>query len=216
MLKRSVLLILLLFVLSEVSPAAEKITKLPLPKTQGKMSLEESLYNRRSERTFVKSAMSMEQTAQLLWAAQGITDPNWGFRTAPSAGSIYPLEIYLVNSEGVYHYLPRSNSMELHLKGDKRPSLVRAALGQNFIGDASIDIVITAVFDRTREQFGQRTDRYVLMEAGHAAQNVLLQAVAMGLGAVPVGSFWDDVIMSVLDLPYGYDPLYIIPIGYIK
>jgi len=195
---------------------AKEIIKLPMPKTVGKMTLEESLYHRRSEYSFAKAYLSNEQIAQILWAAQGITDPNWGFRTAPSAGSTYPLEIYLVKPEGVYHYIPNSHTLELHLKGDKRPSLVRASLGQTFIGDASICIVITAVYDRTREKYGLRTDRYVQMEAGHAAQNILLQATAMGLGATPVGSFWDDVVMSTLELPYGYEPLYIIPVGYIK
>jgi len=187
-----------------------------MPKTVGKMTLEESLYHRRSEYSFATAYLSSEQISQLLWAAQGITDPNWGFRTAPSAGSAYPLELYLVKPEGVYHYTPNSHTLELHIKGDKRPSLVRASLGQGFIGDASVCIIITAVYDRTREKYGLRTDRYVQMEAGHAAQNILLQATAMGLGATPVGSFWDDVIMSTLELPYGYDPLYIIPVGYIK
>lgn len=195
---------------------ANEIIRLPMPKTVGKMTLEESLYNRRSEMNYVKGTLSNEQISQLLWAAQGITDPNWGFRTAPSAGAVYPLEIYLVKPEGVYHYLPRSHSLELVTKGDKRLSLVRASLGQNFIGDASIDIVIAAEFDRSRDKFGLRTDRYVHMEAGHAAQNILLQAVAMGLGAIPVGSFWDDVVVATLELPYGHDPLYIIPVGYVS
>jgi len=187
-----------------------------MPKTVGKMTLEESLYHRRSERSFTNAFLNNEQISQILWAAQGITDPNWGFRTAPSAGSVYPLELYLVKPEGVYHYIPNSHTLELHLKGDKRASLVRASLGQAYIGEASACIIITAVYERTREKFGQRSDRYVQMEAGHAAQNILLEATAIGLGVISVGSFWDDVVISTLNLPYGYEPLYIIPIGYIK
>jgi len=196
--------------------SAKEIITLPLPKTIGEMSLEEALYHRRSEMAYDKADLNAKQVSQLLWATQGITEPTWQFRTAPSAGAVYPLEIYIVKPEGVYHYTPRSHSLELHLKGDKRPSLVRASLGQNFIGDAAVSIVITAVFDRTREKFGLRSERYVIMEAGHAAQNLLLQATAMGLGAVPVGSFWDDVVIATLDLPWGQDPLYIIPVGYLK
>ena len=215
MLRKFSLPVLFFFCFGGVALAKE-IINLPMPKTVGKMTLEESLYHRRSERSFAKAYFDNEKISQILWAAQGITDPGWGFRTAPSAGNAYPLELYLLKPEGVYHYLPNSHSLELHIKGDQRPSLVRAALGQTFISDASICVVITAVYDRTREKFGLRTDRYVQIEAGHAAQNILLQAVAMGLGAVPVGSFWDDVVSSALDLPYGQEPLYIIPVGYIK
>ena len=196
--------------------AAKETLKLPNPKTSGRMTLEQSLLHRRSERQFVSANLTNEQISQLLWAANGITDPEWGFRTAPSAGSAYPLEIYIVRPDAVYHYLPKTHSLELHLKEDKRPSFVRASLGQSYIGDAAIDIIITAVYDRTREKYGLRTERYVQMEAGHAAQNILLQATAIGLGAIPVGSFWDDVVISALDLPYGQDPLYIIPVGYVK
>ncbi len=215
MIKKPLAILLLLIVFAGAALSVE-IIRLPMPKTVGKMTLEESLYHRRSQMSFASGYFSNDQISQLLWAAQGITDATWGFRTAPSAGATYPLELYLVKPEGVYHYVPQSHSLELHLKGDKRPSLARAALGQMFISDASINIVICAVADRTREKFGLRTDRYVDMEAGHAAQNILLQATAMGLGAIGVGSFWDDVVMATLEVPYGYEPLYIIAVGYIK
>ncbi|HTY13414.1 MAG TPA: SagB/ThcOx family dehydrogenase [Candidatus Omnitrophota bacterium] len=213
---RKLLAVFLLLVGLAGTALSVETIRLPMPKTVGKMTLEESLYRRRSQRSFAEGYFSNDQISQLLWAAQGITDTTWGFRTAPSAGAAYPLELYLVKPEGVYHYVPQTHSLELHIKGDKRPSLARAALGQSFIGDASINIVVCSVADRTREKFGLRTDRYVHMEAGHAAQNVLLQATAMGLGAIGVGSFWDDVVMATLELPYGYEPLYIIAVGYIK
>jgi len=194
---------------------AEEI-KLPAPKYTGKISLEEALARRRSERSFHPNQLTNEQISQLLWAAQGITDPQWGFRAAPSAGSCYPLEIYLVNHKGVYNYIPQSHSLKQILKEDKRPSLSRAALGQNFISEAPVNIVITAVFERTEEKYGQRAGRYVYMEAGHAAENIALMGVALGLGSVTVGAFWDDVVKSILDLPAEQEPIYIIPVGYVK
>ncbi|KAF0134415.1 MAG: SagB-type dehydrogenase domain-containing protein [Candidatus Saganbacteria bacterium] len=207
---------LVVFLLINGSAFAKEIIKLPLPKTNGKMSLEEALYHRRSERSFYNSPLSNEQIAQLLWAAQGITENTWRLRTAPSSGAIYPLELYLVNSLGVYRYLPESHSLELHLKGDKRLSLMRASLGQQFVGEAGIIVIVCADFEKSRAKYGLRADRYVPLEGGHAAQNILLQSVALGLGAVPVGSFWDDVVMAVIALPYCQEPLYLIPIGYIK
>lgn len=215
MLKRSLLAFLLLLALGG-SLFAKEIIKLPPPKTTGKMSLEETILRRRSERSYSLAYLTTEQISQILWAAQGITENIWRFRSAPSAGATYPLEIYLVMPEGVYHYLPENHSLELHLKGDKRASLTRAALGQAFISDAAIDILICADYEKTREKFGPRAERFVPLEAGHAAQNILLQAVALGLGSIPVGSFWDDVVIATLELPFGHEPLYIIPVGYLK
>lgn len=190
--------------------------KLPAPKTQGQMSLEESIYRRRSAVSFYPNQITNEQLSQLLYACQGVTDTEWNFRAAPSANAAFPLEIYLVNSKGVYHYIPAKHALEQTLTGDKKPSLVRASLGQSFISEAPVCLVITAVFARTREKSGARADRYVILEAGHAAENVLLQATALRLSAVPVGSFWDDVVASTLKLPPEHDPLYLIPIGHEK
>lgn len=203
--------IVLLFCLSE----AETI-KLPIPKSHGAMSLEEAIYRRRSIRSFLPNELNKEQLSQLLWACQGITEPQWQFRAAPSAGSLYPLEIYLVNKNGVYSYKPLEHSLVRVTKGYKRPSLSRAALAQNFISEAPIDIIVTGVLSRTREKFGSRAPRYVILEAGHAAENLLLQATSLGLGAVSIGSFWDDVVATSLGLPVNHDPYYIIPIGYEK
>lgn len=191
--------------------------RLPQAKAQGKMSLEEAIYHRRSERSFNKKYdLSREQLAQLLWACQGITEPNWGFRTVPSAGTTYPLEVYIVMKDGVYHYLPKVHSIEKVSGDDKRPAMFRASLGQGFISDAPATFVIAANFGRTQEKYGNRAERYVPMEAGHAAQNLLLQATAMGLGGVPVGSFYIDAVARSLDLPYENEPLYLIPVGYLN
>lgn len=194
---------------------AETIT-LPQPRSTGSMSLEEAIYRRRSERSFLDTPLNTNQISQLLWACQGITDSQWNFRSAPSAGSIYPLEIYTVSKDGVYHYSPLENNLVLIIKGDKRPNLARAALAQNFISDAPFVVIISANYNKTRLKFGSRAERYVNLEAGTATQNLLLQATSLGLKCVTVGSFWDDVVASSLNMPPDHDPLFIIPIGYEK
>ena len=193
---------------------AEKIIELPKPLLKGRMSLEESIYLRRSERNFDGAKLTINQISQLLWSAQGITDPEWGFRAAPSAGSLYPLEVYVVSSDGVFHYLPQDHQLKQMQDKDLRSALVRASLGQTFIGEASLDIVITGVFARMAAKYGPRGERYVHMEAGHAAENIHLQAVTLGLGSVAIGAFWDDVVVRILNLPVEHEPLYIISVGY--
>jgi len=189
---------------------------LPKPKGSGKMSLEESILRRRSERNFISRELSIQQISQILWAAQGITDANFGFRSAPSAGALYPLSIYVLKKDGFFKYLPNEHALLKISKEDKRPSLVRCSLGQSFIKEAPISIVIAANFSVTQKKYGPRAFRYVCMEIGHVAENIHLQAVAMGLGSVPVGAFWNDVVKNALELPEEQDPIYIIPLGYIE
>lgn len=214
MLLQKIFFFILLIILCSAS-IAETI-RLPSPKLSGAMSLDEAIYRRRAERSFFTNALTKSQISQLLWACQGTTDGQWGFRAVPSAGALYPLEIYVLNNNGTYHYSPEMHQLELLAKNDKRPNLSRAALAQVFIEEAPMVMLITANFQKSQAKFGQRSERYVHMEAGHAAQNVLLEAVALGLGAVPIGSFWDDVVSATLNLPPDNEPLYIIPIGYIK
>jgi SagB-type dehydrogenase family enzyme len=165
-------------------------------------------------REFTEDALSLEEIGQLLWAAQGITHPD-GYRTAPSAGALYPLEVYLITPEGVYHYDPPGHRLSLHQQGDLRLELHAAALGQGTVLHAPAVFVIAAVFERTEKKYGkERSPRYVHLEAGHASQNLLLQAVALELGAVPVGAFTDDEVIEALSLPDGYQPLYLIPVGH--
>lgn len=187
--------------------------KLPIPVEKGEMSLEETLNKRESMRAFSPKPLMMEALSQLLWAAQGITR-KWGGRTAPSAGALYPLELYLVIKEGVYRYSPRNHELIRHSSEDLRRALAGAALSQNFISEAPAVFVITAVYERTARKYGDRAERYVKMEAGHAGQNLLLQAAALGLGAVPVGAFRDKQVRQALDLPIDHEPLYIIPVGW--
>ncbi|MEM2365260.1 MAG: SagB/ThcOx family dehydrogenase, partial [Candidatus Bathyarchaeia archaeon] len=190
------------------------ITKLPDPRRGGGPSLEEALLWRRSIREYSGEPLTIQEISQLLWAAQGITDPR-GLRTAPSAGGTYPLEIYIVVgkveglSAGVYKYRPHDHSIAMIREGDKRAELAEAALGQGWVRAAAIDIVISADYGRTTARYGERGVRYVHMEAGHAAQNLLLQAAALGLGAVPVGAFDDDKIAAIIGSPPSERPLYV-------
>jgi SagB-type dehydrogenase family enzyme len=196
---------------------AMKIT-LPEPVYDSDTSLEEALLGRRSVRSFSEEPITLQQLSQLLWAGQGITDPS-GKRTAPSAGALYPLKLYVVvgNVEGlavgVYKYEPETHTLIKTMDGDQRQSLAQAALGQASVQQSAVDIVITAVYEITTVKYGERGIRYVHMEAGHAAQNICLEAVALELGAVTIGAFDDAGVQQVLELPDDEVPLYIIPAG---
>jgi len=189
-------------------------TPLPPPSHEGGMSVEEALTKRRSVRRFQDRALTPAQIGQLAWAAQGITEPERGFRTAPSAGALYPLELYLLTAEGVFRYSPQGHGLVTLAKTDLRTKLAQAALGQRSIASAPLDLVITGVYQRTRMKYRQRAERYVHLEAGHVAQNIHLQAVALGLGSVPVGAFRDAEVSRVLGLGEEETPLYIIPVGH--
>jgi SagB-type dehydrogenase family enzyme len=196
----------------ELGARSQKVA-LPAPAKVSRMSLEEALAKRRSVREFAAKPLAKEQLGQLLWAAQGVTHED-GMRTAPSAGALYPLEIYVATSAGFSHYLPSSHELERRSDRDLRPELYRAALRQDQVLKAPAVFVITAVYERTSRKYGDRGPRYVHLEAGHAAQNLLLEAVALGLGAVPVGAFDDVQIQKALALPAEQQPIYLIPVGY--
>lgn len=183
------------------------------PKQKGHMSVEEALAKRRSMREFSPLALNWQQIGQLLWAAQGITHTE-GFRTAPSAGALYPLEFYVIAPSGFYHYRPQTHWLDRRSDQDLRPGLCRAALEQESILKASAVFVIAAVYQRTAQKYGKtRSIRYVHLEAGHAAQSLMLQAVSLGLGSVPVGAFDDEEVQALLSLPPGEEPIYVIPVG---
>jgi SagB-type dehydrogenase family enzyme len=189
------------------------IIRLPEPRRAGDASLEEVLAARRSVRSFTDQPVTLAEISQLLWAAQGITS-SWGGRTAPSAGALYPLEVYGVTADMTLRYIPDGHRAELLSVGDPRRGLAAAAFGQGAVVSAPVVLVLAAVFPRTEVKYGARAERYVKLEGGHAAQNVLLQAVALGLGAVPIGSFEDDGVRQALDLADPEQPLYLIPIGH--
>jgi len=196
---------------------AESIA-LPQPVLDGKLSLEKALLSRRSVRDFKDQALTLAQLSQLLWAAQGITDPQ-GFRAAPSAGALYPLEVYMVVGKveglpaGVYKYRPRGHQVVRVLSGDRRKEVARAALDQEALKQGAAILLFIGVYERTSWKYGERAERYVHIEVGHAAQNVLLQATALGLGAVPVGAFQDEEIKKVAALLEDEHPLLLLPVG---
>ncbi len=197
--------------------AAPDALLLPPPRPASPVSVEEALASRRSVRHFADAPLTLADAAQLVWAAQGITHAE-GLRTAPSAGALYPLEIYLVAGTvaaapaGVYRYLPAHHRLERTVAGDRRRALAAAAFHQNWIAEAPAMIVIAAVVRRTRLKYGERGERYVPIEAGHAAQNVGLQAVALGLGATIVGAFADAEVKRLLGLTEE-EPLLLVPVG---
>lgn len=192
--------------------------KLPEPRYDSEVSIEETLLKRRSVRSYTDEPLTLEEVSQLLWSAQGIT-ADWGGRTAPSAGATYPLETYLVVGDvsglgrGVHKYRPREHELRRVLDGDRRAELAAAALGQSWVRAGAVDIVLTALYERTTRRYGERGIRYVHMEVGHAAQNVYLQAVALGLGTVVIGAFHDSQVKRILNLPDDEHPLYIMPVG---
>lgn len=191
----------------------EKAIQLPKPASAGKWSLEETLQRRESVRDFTSQALTPQEISQLLWSAQGVTR-KWGGRSAPSAGALYPLETYLVTAEGFFRYLPARHQLIRLSDRNLLKDLCIAALGQACTREAPAVFVLTAVYERTAGKYGQRAERYIAMEAGHAAQNILLQATALGLGAVPVGAFHDDRVQKSLGLPVDHRPLYLIPVGH--
>ena len=186
--------------------------KLPPPKKKGSFTLEETLERRRSKRSFLPKRLGPEQIGQLLWAAQGAF-PR-GRRTVPSAGGIYPLELYLVTRENVQQYVPQDHELVETQHGNVVQQLCEAAGGQEFVREAPASIVIAADRRAMEGRYGERAERYICLEVGHAAQNIHLQAVALGLGSVPVGAFDDEEVHAVLELPDEHWPLYIIPVGY--
>ena len=213
MLKKALLLLLFIFLVSTIASAKREI-KLPKPQRAGTISVEQTIQGRRSVRSYHPRDLTKQQLSQILWAAQGITDDSFDFRTAPSAGAIYPLTIYVAKKDGVFKYDPFEHKLVEHLSDDMRPSILRASLGQSPIKEAPVSIIITASRFKTREKYGARTFRYLCLEVGHVAENIHLQAVALGLASIPIGSFWDDVVSKTLKIPVNEEPLYIIPVGY--
>lgn len=191
---------------------------LPAARTDIGFPLGKALAERRSMREFSRAPLRLAEIAQLLWAAQGVT-ARGGYRTAPSAGGLWPIEVYVAAARveqlapGVYRYEPSAHRLARTSGEDRSAGIARAAYGQAWLSDAPAILVITGVERRTTGKYGQRGVRYVFMEAGHAAQNALLQAVALGLGATVVGAFHDGQVQALLGLDAGESPLYLIPVG---
>ena len=201
---------------------------LPSPDTEGKMSVEKAMANRRSQRRYQDREVSAVQLSQILWAAYGVTEPNTdraflrgGFRTAPSAGGLYPFDIYVAVGKvrgiepGVYKFISEEHKIVQMIDKDVRADLREAALGQAMVEEAPVVLVYSAIFSRMTGKYGDRgRERYVCIDLGHSAQNVYLQAEALRLGTCAIGAFVDRRIRSVLQLSEEEEPLYLMPVGY--
>ncbi len=208
-----------LFFLASISLwSKENEIKLPQPQYEGKVSVEEALKKRRSIRSYKKQSLTIKDISQLLWAGYGVTDIN-NRKTTPSAGATYPIEIYLVCGEvegianGVYRYVPSSHSIIKIKDKDVRNELFNVSLKQSWVKEGSAVIIITADYSKTTKIYGERGNRYVLMEAGIVAQNIHLQAVSLNAGTVIVGAFEDEKVSKIVGLSEKHLPLIIMPVG---
>lgn len=195
---------------------------LPDPMIDGDVSLERTIHKRRTIRSFEGKALTLKQLSQVLWAAQGITDIGEFKRAAPSAGALYPIDIYGVVGRdciekldaGVYLYEPASHTISLVKEGDFRRDIAIASLGQMWMAHAPLTLVITAEYSRITVKYRQRGIRYAIMEAGHIGQNIFLQSQAMGLEAGIVGAFEDQEVIQVMGSKKTHKPLLLMPVGY--
>ena len=210
----------------EQIPPSRKTISLPRPRTvEGDVHVAKAIADRRSRRNYTDEPITQAEIGQLLWAAQGITERHVGrvdFRAAPSAGATYPLDVYVVSDSpgirgmqpGVYHYRPQDHELARVETGSFGAEMQEIAIDQRWVGDAALNIVITAVDERTTQRYGDRgRRRYVPMEAGHAGQNIYLQAEALDLSTVAIGAFRDGDLRSLLQVEEDHRPLYIYPVG---
>lgn len=208
---------------TKVSTGAREVRmQLPPPNAGGAVSVEQAIQQRRTVRDFLPKALHLQQLSQLLWAAAGITEPGGFKRAAPSAGALYPMDLFAVAGKGgvgqltagIYHYQAGAHMLSLCQEGDLRDAVVRACLSQVWMARAPVNLLITAEYNRTAGKYGDRGVRYAMIEAGHMGQNLFLQAEAMGLGVGIVGAFRDRELIDVLHLPAGHEPLLVLPVGY--
>ncbi|MBN1326670.1 MAG: SagB/ThcOx family dehydrogenase [Candidatus Cloacimonetes bacterium] len=205
-----------------------KTILLPDPQLKSKISVEEALQNRRSRRQYLDSALSLDEVSQILWSAYGITRPikdgpeylKGGLKTAPSAGALYPLELYIVSrnveglNPGIYKYDPENHSLLLLTEGDISNALAEACYDQEWVEEAAFNVVYSAIFSRTTDTYGPRgRERYVCMDLGHSAENIYLQCETLYLGTVAIGAFQDFKIKSLIGMTRDEEPLYLMPIG---
>lgn len=196
--------------------------QLPEPMLDGDVSLERAIHKRRTVRSFDRKALALKQLSQLLWAAQGITETGGFKRAAPSAGALYPMDVYAVVGRdciekldpGVHHYSPADHALSLVQEGDRRRDVAEASLWQMWMADAPLTLVITAEYSRIMVKYRQRGIRYAMIEAGHIGQNIFLECQGMGLEAGIVGAFEDEKVVQVMGIKRTHEPLLIMPVGY--
>lgn len=205
----------------DTAAVSKMVIKLPPPRKTGAVAVETAIGQRRTIRRFRPKALSLEQIAQLLWAGQGITGADDFKRAAPSAGALYPMDLYTAVGEGVqlvdaglYRYQPAGHRLSQTVQGDLRQEIAAAALSQSWMARAPLNLVITAEYARAAVKYGKRAVRYAMIEAGHIGQNLFLQAEALGLKAGIIGAFHDNEMIRILRIPKAHKPLLIMPVGY--
>ncbi len=200
----------------------EESMNLPAPKLDGNVSLETTIKQRRTVRSFANEPLTVTQLSQILWAAQGITEDRGTKRAAPSGGALYPIDIYAVVgkigvrdlAQGVYHYDPPRHSLERIVDTDQKEAVAVASLRQMWMTTAPVILVITVEYDRITIKYGERGKRYAVIEVGHIGQNIFLQCQALGLSAGIVGAFYDTQVTSAVNTPKNHEPLIIMPVGW--
>lgn len=201
------------------SDPTQSVIVLPKPDYEG-ISVEKAIAERRSVREFSSEKITLKELSQILWAAQGITDES-GKRAAPSAGALYPIELYVVPNNvenitcGIYHYVPEDHTLVLFREGNFTESVYRSAISQNAVKEAAAVIIFTAVREKTALKYSDSADEYIAMEAGHISENILLESVSLGLGAVPVGGFYDVELDALIGIQgSGESSLYLNCVGH--
>ncbi|MCD6326876.1 SagB/ThcOx family dehydrogenase [bacterium] len=209
--------------IGSISESLGETIRLPTPEATGTLSVEEAIKRRRTVRSFSQKPLNLEQVSQLLWSAQGITDDRSRFlRAAPSAGALYPLELYLICGKasvtglaaGVWSYAPETHSIRRIDEGDRRDSVAIDSGRQMWAADAPVSLVIACEYARTARKYGARARRYVYFEAGNVSQNVYLECESLGLSTAAIGAFSDDKLSVTLKLPPRITPLLVMPVGY--
>jgi len=192
---------------------------LPIVDSIEKMSVEEAIAQRRSIRTYSSGEISLEKFSKILWAAQGVINPETNTIALPSISKTFPVTIYAILGrvtglkEGIYRYSPRSHALERVREGNFVPELVKAGLDQPWIQDAQVNFVISTDYQKAQENLGEFGERVAHFEVGQTAENIYLEAQVLGLGTVVIGAFHDSMVRSLLNLPPNQSPLYIIPLG---
>jgi SagB-type dehydrogenase family enzyme len=217
------------FLYSQEKVKSESVINLPQPEFKGKVSVEEAIKARRTIREFSEQIVTLKELSQLLWCAQGITGELtahgtlFKLRTVPSAGALYPLNVYVSVREkgveglapGIYKYIPDNHSIQLVVEGDQTLKVEEAVLGQS-ISTAPITFIITSESYKTTIKYAERAMQYIYIEAGHLGQNLQLQGEAMGFGTWLIGAYWDGKLVDILKLSYREIPVYVIAAGHKK
>jgi SagB-type dehydrogenase family enzyme len=192
-----------------------EITPFPAASTASGVPVEQAIMTRRSIRSYQDTALTPGELGQLLWSAQGITDPNEGLRASPSAGAVYPLEMYVATIDGVFHYHAKEHALSTHLDEDVRAQLRKASLDQEMVEKAPAIFVFASYNDRMIAKYGAEwAEQYILLEVGHVAQNMLIQAESMGLAGVPVAAYSEEQVADILKLPDNPRIYYLQPMGH--